>query len=137
MFAVAAVLVVAMVAVVAPLGCGRRRRLGAVRIVAHPMLPRPVYVAGASSCGGRGGVVSSGVRRPVALGHNCVLEVGEKGLRAPPAAAQGAQQPPPERVERRLVRVAARVAQRSERADGGQAVLLVEEAGGVLDARAL
>jgi len=31
MFAVAAVLVVAMVAVVAPLGCGRRRRLRAVR----------------------------------------------------------------------------------------------------------
>ena len=161
--------VVAVAAVVAPLGCGRRRRLGAVRIVAHPMLdrylvahvetaqalidaraqllesecvygetalvrllrtlnvrvglPRPVYVAGARkgkkrrrrrrhrwlarrtfrvsrNCtphphggrggrrgGGRGGVVSSGVRRPVALGHNCVLEVGEKGLRAPQAQA--------------------------------------------------
>jgi len=32
--------VVAVAAVVAPLGCGRRRRLGAVRIVAHPMLDR-------------------------------------------------------------------------------------------------
>jgi hypothetical protein len=70
-------------------------------------------------------------RRRVALRLNGVLETRQEllGSRQP----RGAQQPPPKRSERALVRSGARACG-AERANGGEAMLLCQEARGIFDA---